>query len=1497
MSVKPNKKDIAVIGLSGKYPRCSSIAAFWEKISSGESLSHFYSDAELSASGISEQELNDPDYVKADAFLEDAGDFDYAFFGYTRKEAALMDPQIRLMHQQVWLALEDAGCNPLGYGGRIGLFTAASENMDWKINALLTANPDVNSFFLRQISEPRFISTLISYKLNLKGPSYFMDTACSSSLSAVHVAARSLLMNECAVAVAGGVSLTTRSSKGYRYRPGMIGSRDGYCRTFDAAASGTIGGEGVGVVVMKRLEDALRDGDRVYAVIKASATNNDGNRKVGYTAPSIAGQAECIRLAHRAAGIDPATVSYVEAHGTATLLGDPVEIEALNLAFNNHTGKHCAIGSVKSNMGHLDAAAGIAGFIKTVLALKHRQLPPSLHFNTPNPAIRFDDGPFYVNTQLTPWESKNGEPLRAGVSSFGIGGTNAHVLLEEAPQPEAAGATRPYQLILLSAKSESALAAGREQLKTFLRDPALCLPDLAYTLQTGRAPFGHRGFLVCRSAEEGLSALSGAGFQEGHAPGTDAKKQVVFMFPGQGSQYTGMGKNLYDGEPFFRNIIDQGLTLLRGYAGEDFSAVLLGGQPDPAINHTRCAQPLLFLFEYGLAQLLMHWGIMPDHMIGHSIGEYVAACLSGVFSFEDGLWLVYQRGSLMARAAEGAMLSVAQPADAIRPLLPEGVSVAAVNSPDACVVSGPFALIANLEAQLTARELPHGRLKTSHAFHSGMMEPVLDDFARAAGAIKMNPPQRPFLSNLTGRPITPTQAVSPGYWVQHLRGTVLFGEGLESLAHQTDRVVVEVGPGRTLSTLYKQNKSLVNGTRVVVNLVRHPGEVHDDQAGMARALGLLWLHGVGADWAAYYAAEKPHKAAAPAYCFDKVPFDHKVDIYARFKQLAGTGGLIRRELPEWFYAPKWKRATAPREPAGRLSENCFLLFTDQSTWARALREKMIDGGNRVVEVTQGDWFATNEGGVTIDPWSGHDYDRLHQYLAGQGFAVNQIVYAWGTLAAPAAGAGPVLPEAVKTLNADFYHTLAILQSLGVQTSEAPVRFSFFTRLHADVYGNENRKPAAAAALALLRVAAQENPAATVRTIDLDAPEADEDLVEKLYAELFAGGPEQEVAYRNNNRWVKFYDPVVPQPTTAAGRLQPRATYLVTGGLGQVAFMLARHLLKKYAANVVLTGRTILPAPAQWDDYLRSGSRQQRVVEKIEKLKELGALPGFVTYCAADVADYDGLLRVVQTIEATYGAVSGVIHAAGELGPGAFKAVDALGEDAINAQFRPKINGVLNLYAIFGDQKPGFVWITSSLASVLGGLTFGAYAAANSFMDCFAAMRRGHWYAVNLDGVSGGNEAPIGEAELVEIFEMSLGLPEAGQWVVSPRPLELGHWSAPANATPGAGGQSGTGPGTAPGRYAAAGTGVESALVALWEDFFGISGIGPDDEFFELGGDSLKAMQLSRRIQKIFGLEIPIDAFFKYPTISSLAAEIDVGLRLMDIEKNKTARPALNEIII
>ena len=1322
-------EEIAVVGLAGRFPGAADVEAFWRNLRDGVEATTFFADEELE--GVEPAELADERYVRARGVLDGAEDFDAAFFGFTPREAEVMDPQHRLFLEVAYEALENAACDPARYGGRIGLFAGVGMNTyllhagEKRLSAL------AGSYQAFIANDKDFVPTRVSYKLDLRGPSVNVQTACSSSLVAVHLACQSLRSGEAEMALAGGVTVRLPQRQGYLYEEGGILSADGRCRAFDEEAGGTVLGNGLGVVVLKPLAAARDDGDHILAVVKGSAINNDGALKMGYTAPSVEGQAEVLAAAYEQADVDPRSVGYVEAHGTGTALGDPIEVTALGQAFaaapgESGDGAVCRLGSVKTNIGHLDTAAGIAGLIKATLALDREEIPPSLHFTQPNPKIPFAESPFRVAAELEPWP-RGQTPRRAGVSSFGIGGTNAHVVLEEAPPPPETTPSPPGQLLVLAAKTPAALDAATRRLAERLGSDdgeRLELADVAFTLHTGRQEHDQRRFVIVRDRDDAVRVLSEIDPERVRtgtvgAGGTNADHRVAFLFSGQGAQYPGMGRELAATEPVFRAELDRAAEILQPVLGENLRDLLFPDEGEEAaaaekLRETRITQPALFAVEHALASLWMSWGVPPSAMLGHSIGEFVAATVAGVFRFEDALLLVAERGRLMQEQPPGMMLAVGLPEAEILPLLPDELSLAVVNGPRDAVVAGAEAAIEAFEARLAeleaegagdGGEIRRRRLHTSHAFHSAMMEPAVAPFVERVAALVPKAPKIPFVSNVTGTWITDEEATDPSYWGRHLAEPVRFAAGLRTLAGEEGAgIFLEVGPGRTLASLARAQVR----DRPAIASLPHPKDGEDARQFLLGALGRLWQAGVEIDWAGFYRGrhERRRRVALPTYPFERRRFfieggDERPAPEAAVDLLAKKG-----DVGQWFYAPMWKPVapTAPGEPRSpEGSETWWILGSGASEEPGSLVPRLAE--------------ALEAPGRTISTASVGDGADDLESLDGP---PSRVVAAWPAVAGDASDPAPLLH---------------LVQHLAELPGEASIGLDVVTRSAWRVAGGEAVEPGGAILAGFLRAVPQELPRLRCRTVDLEAGVAPEELVEDLVAEL-ASPPASfvEAAWRDGLRYERAFEPYRLPATGDAGasRLVSGGTYLLTGGLGGVGLVLARGIVESLPpdkdgvrARLALLGRTALPERETWDELDDPALRGR--IAAVRKLEALGAE---VLTVAADVADRDALATAMAEIRERLGPIRGVIHAAGVAGGGLLRLRRA--EDAA-AVLRPKVEGTRALLNALtkndrakndrADASLDFVLFCSSINAVAGGYGQADYAGANAFLDAAAAAER------------------------------------------------------------------------------------------------------------------------------------------------------------------------------
>jgi acyl transferase domain-containing protein len=1312
---------IAVVGMACRFPGADTPEAFWQNLCDGVISIRKLDDEELENNGVSARTRQLPNYVNAYSGPRQIDKFDASFFGITPGEAECMDPQHRLLLECAHEALERSGFAFGAYPGTAGVFagTGSSSYLTRNVHSLI---PDPLNLSDGRLSrdmqvmlgnEKSYVCTRISHKLDLKGPSVYTESACATSLVAIHLACKSLLDYECDTAVAGGARLEVPYGVGYLYQEGGMTSPEGRICTFDVDARGTVFASGVGTVVLKRLEDAIADGDTIHAVIRGSAVNNAGSDKVGFTAPSYDGQRNVILEAMSFAGISPDSLSYVEAHGTGTPMGDPIEIAALTAAFRTETARRqfCALGSLKPNVGHMDVAAGVAGVIKTVMALCHRKLPPSLNFNTPNPQIDFQSSPFFVNTQLRDWET-DGTPRRAGVSSFGVGGTNAHVVIEEfIPDPQERP-SRGTQLLVLSAKNERSLEAMEQGLAEHLQaHPEQNLGDIACTLQRGREAFSRRSIVVADDRGRAIATLRREGSSRPISGKTDGRRpNVAFLFPGQGSQHLDMALSLYRNEPVFRAALARCAAILQPHLQADLVAILYPSSDAREasarlVDQTSITQPALFSVSYALAEQWRAWSIEPTAMLGHSVGEYVAACLAGVFSLEDALRLIAARGRLMQGLPAGSMSAVALPEGDVLPLL-DDLDLAAVNGPRNCVVSGSEAAIDRFEARMKARDVEPRRLRTSHAFHSSMMDPILDQFAEVVATVQLNPPDKRYVSNVTGDWIRAEDATSPAYWVRHLRSAVRFADGAQRLLAEPDLVLLEVGPGQTLSQLVRQQEG-ARGRDVVATLP-HPREERDAQAGMLEALGRLWLANVKIDWATLYVDEQRQRLVLPTYPFERKRYWIEPSPNLHGAHASEADGPL--PVSGWFHVPSWQQApVASRGIAS--AERGWLLFADTGGLVQSIATALADRGEQVRIVRPGLAFADDgAGNYSVRPGHAGDYSELLASLAAGHGMPDRIVHGWCL--------DSFEGDYQASQEHGFYSVLFLAQALGKSTDGGAVDLTVLTRGAADVTGAEALEPMKASVLGPVRVVGHEQTEVSCRHLDVAGADV-RLLTAQVLSELaMAGEAGGSVAYRASHRWKLGYPNIEPPQEIERAQLPFRegGVYVVTGGLGGLGLIFAEYLALHYKARLVLTGRKALPDASQWAQWLAEHEAGDPTSEKIRKIQAMEALGAAVFTAAVDVTDEGGMDAVMQQVRARFGPIHGVMHAAGVAGAGIIQLKDRGVAEQVIA---PKIRGAQVLRKVLSGDPLEIVVLHASLFGVTGGAGQVDYCGANASLDLLA----------------------------------------------------------------------------------------------------------------------------------------------------------------------------------
>jgi phthiocerol/phenolphthiocerol synthesis type-I polyketide synthase E len=1467
---------IAIIGMSARFPRSRNVQEFWDRLLAGEILISDLSKEELRQAGVDEATLSSASYVRRGNAIEDADQVDAEFFGLSRREAEITDPQQRVFLECAWEALEHAGYT--GDGERVGVFAGVGVNT---YLLQLMSNPavlgSVGGYQLMLGNDKDYLATRVAYKLNLRGPAVVIQAACSTSLAAVHLACQSMLAGECEMALAGGVSISFPQAVGYPYIPGMILSPDGYCRPFDADAHGTIPGRGAGLVVLKRLSRALADEDQIYAVIRGSAWNNDGSEKVGYTAPSIAGQIAVIRQAQAAAGIAADRIGYVEAHGTGTELGDPIEVAALNAVFSKSHAepRSCVLGAVKANMGHADTAAGVAGLIKAALAVQAGVIPPTPTFRRANPSLELESGPFVVSPSLTPWP-RQGERW-AGINSFGIGGTNVHVVLSNAPQRPVHPEVPTPRIFPISARTPAALAKATDQLAHRLEsDLSLAAEDVAATLQYGRRAFSHRRAVVAEQCAEAAALLRQP--SKKRESGADLSRDVVFLFPGQGQQFVGMAESLYRADTAFRTTIDRGTDLLRGEYDLHAAEWIAGGERTTALKaqlaDTAVAQPVLFLLEYALAARWRSLGVEPSALLGHSLGELTAAAVAGVFSFEDGLRLAVERGRLMALTPAGIMLAVTLSPEKLVDYLEQDVWLAAENGPGISVASGLPEAIERLERRLAANRVPCVRLASRNAFHTPLMADAAKAFREKVDTVPCHAPIFPWLSNVTGTWIDAAEAQTSRYWGNQILSRVRFTQNLSALADRS-RLLLEVGPGDALIGIARRQLP----ASVLAPSLGPENRRSSDRVIFLQAAARAWECGVSISWTALQPSDRKRRVALPTYPFERqrywiepaAPMEAKPSQTVTERVLPSASSPAaalakRADISSWLYAPSWQ-STPPAPVALPQNGNpidCWLVLLDRSGLGEALAARLSQTGVTIITVTVADEFIQSGARFAANPARAGDYEKLWQGIAGLGLRPVGLLNLW----------------TMRGMKVQAYDSLLYLLQATRTGRQRFRQIEIVTDHLENVFGEAMEQLERAEVLGLLRVIPLELFGTQCRSIDVQLSAANvNQTAQQLLEEIQIPGPGLTIAYRGEDRWQKNWVPAplresLPSPFRRGG------TYLITGGIGGIGYVLARYLLQHYQARVVLTGRTALPPRSEWAAWIAGHVNDEPVTRRILRMQELERSGGEVRFVAADVTSVDAMANVIAEVRKDFGGMNGVLHAAGILGGSMIAAQDAA-EAAILRH--PKVQGSIVLAELLRGEELDFFALASSISTVLPAPTQSAYAAANVFQNYFADYCR---HALKLPAIAIGFDAwqEVGmSAEMV--------VPEGFEWIKERRLATamtteegievirrvLSGWRGAQILTTTVSldallAQASFQPSAAE-RETEVVHGHDDELTAvleIWKDVLAAKDILPTDNFFELGGHSLMGTMVATRIRDRFGVELTLRTLFESPTPQALA---------------------------
>ena len=1342
--ITPAGEDIAIVGMAVNVPGADTVAAFWDNLRGGVSSIRKLTEEELLAAGETPENIARKNYVRAAADLKGFETFDADFFGFSPKDAAILDPQHRKFLEVAWEAMEQAGHVPENVAGPIGVYAGCGMGSYFYFNICSNADlvDDVGMFLLRHTGNDKdFLSTRVSHVFDLKGPSINLQTACSTSLVAVHYAAAALRAGEVDMALAGGVTIELPQGRGYVFKENEILSPDGECHAFDHRAQGTVFGSGAGCVALKRLSDAQADGDHIWAVIKGSAINNDGAAKAGYLAPSVDGQAAAIGMALDASGVHADQIELIECHGTGTYLGDPIEVAALTEAYREQTDKvdYARIGSVKTNIGHLDTAAGVAGLVKASLALNHEAMPPSLGYEAPNPAIGFEGSPFSVNAELTPWP-RRATPRHAAINALGVGGTNAHAILAEAPERAASEESDfPFHVLCLSGRSKASLEANTAALATHLRShPEQELADVAHTLKNGRRGFERRRIVVAETHEEAASLLEANDTRRVFThERLGVSPEVVFMFPGGGAQYPDMARDLYETEPAFAEAMDRGLDHLAPQLDYDIRALWLPEEDTVAAAETlkkpSAQLPLIAIVEYALAQLWMSWGVKPAAMVGHSMGENVAACLAGVMTFENLIDLVLLRGRLFDTVPAGGMLSVPLSLEAMKPYMSDELDIASVNGPELTAISGPDAALVALADRLAKDEIESQRIAIDIAAHSRMLEPILAEYRAFLAGLELKAPSLSFMSNRTGVAITSAQATDPDYWVEQLRNTVHFADCIDTLSAQEGRVFLEVGPGKALSSL-AQMCPAVKPAQVLSSL-RHPDQEIADDIYFMGIIGRLWACGVEADWDQIWGEARRNRVVLPTYQFQRSPYF--IEPASQAASITAPAVTRVEDLADWGAVPSWRAQYADVDAdieaalAGAADDE-WLIFADNDGVADRVIARLEAAGASVSVVRSGDSFADLEaGGYTLAPEQGRDgYDALMSALSEADKSPTRIAHFWGVTQGEGHRPGSSFYD--RMLEQGFYSLLWLGQTLAERENAAPTHLSIFTNGAARVATEALPYPEKAMISGPAGVVPHEIADVTVSTIDVVLPKAPtpkglfgkaeaptDDITDALLEELLATPANAVTALRDGRRFVQSYREqrlaAVKKPAIKRG-----GTYLITGGFGGIGQTIAADLLSSYDAHVVLLSRLALPAREAWPRILQTTHASDGIARRIRAVQRLEALGGEVEVAAADVMNVAQMRKVIEGLR-TQGPIDGVIHAAGVLDDAPMLGKTQAQVDAVLA---PKVQGLRVLDQLLPDGSVDLMVLFASTSTATRAAGQVDYVAANDYLNAFAKSRAG-----------------------------------------------------------------------------------------------------------------------------------------------------------------------------
>lgn len=1498
--------DIAIVGMAGRFPGAGNIEEFYENLKEGKSGISFFDKEELIEYGVPREEVEKPNYVRAKGIIESAEEFDNKFFGYTPVEAKVMDPQTRLMHECVWESLENAGYKFGLDNSLVGVYVGGSPNPMWETLTFLDGDiEELNPFTRSILNNADLMATRVSYKLNLKGPSVSFFTSCSTSLVAIHTAVQSLLSGECDIAVAGGVSAVYPNKQGYEYKEGMHLSPDGCCRSFDAKAKGLVISDAIGLLVLKRVEDAIRDNDTIDALIIGSAINNDGSQKVGYTAPSVDGQEQVIKYAQELAEIEPKDVAYVETHGSGTMLGDNIEIEALRRVFKIEEGAKLTIGTCKTNIGHTNSASGVVGVIKTVLSLKYKEIFPHINFRTPLPELELEDNPFHIALELEKLDNSRKE-LIAGVSSFGVGGTNAHVILKgyhnNVVKEDSLQQQCGQRVIILSAKTDTALDKKKEDLRKFLEiNREVSLNDLEYTLQMGRTELDYRCAFSADSLEKVIMSL-----QRGHERGVWKEKVIekplyVWMFSGQGKQYQNMGREIYKEVPYFRDTLNECFEISKNYSDIDFKQYFSSDTEDAEndLKSTEIIQPVLFCLEYSLARYLEKIGVPMDYLIGYSFGEITAACLAGVVSLQDALKMIISRGKVMKDCELGELLSVPLPSAKLNTIMGENICIA-IDNGESCVVSGRNQDIEEFNKNMKKNRVLCIKLESKFAAHSFLMKNAADEFQKVMEQITLSEPKKEIYSCITGKLLTKEEVMDKTYWSKQMLKTVHFYDAISSLPKDKEIIFLELGPGRDLCNIVHRIRSSYVNCIDFISI--NPGEVSATEIFFNR-IAHLWTLGTRIDWEEIYSTSlELRKIHIPTYPFERNVFPYRKSI-ADIKKISTCEKVVKlKNRDEWFYEPYWEQKRLLRECNLDSQKKAVWLVLGNYTELFSIIVNTLKATNgQVIWVEPGETYQYfDDMHYVIDLGNMKDYEVFVEDVSSKELKINNVI--------------DLLPlEKLKPLHYNNLQALKQAQQNGIYSFLMLIRAFVKYKIMNDmkcmvvtedvtsITGMEQVNPNYSTLIGLTKVINQEFMNVQCASVDIEWSHLTEfekkKMADAVINEFNTKLGLFEVGFRKQYRWVKRYRkyPISQEIRKGQSGFRENGVYAIIGGLGRIGYETAKYIMQNYHGTIAVLIRKAIISPEEMDTNPNINPKEILKFQRLEELRQMGNISVYI----ADLSDCKQVKQSFDEIEAQYGMINGVIHAAGVTGKETSKAVAEISLQDCIVQFKAKVYGLQVLEQALEGKNIEFCLLCSSLSPILGGLGYGAYAGASSFMDSFIYYHNQtseqKWIDVNWEtwlseiDISGSTHAlgsynaqlTLAVEEAMDIMERILCLHDFNQIVISTCNLEsrLKRWlqledDTKENLNENQSKERFQSRPQLLNKYIAPETEIEKKLCEIWNNVLGIKGIGVEDNFLELGGDSLKLINSIGVIYKEFNVDIPISDFFKHATISYVAERIE-----------------------